>query len=69
MNEIHLENICVFVLSGIRQTFEFSFRLDKSTGGKKCFDTETLHYKKISKTVLTNIIFNVERNDERVIFW
>ena len=64
-NKIHLKCDCIdgSVLNGFRQTILFSFVLDKKLGSKVFCATETIHYKKIKKSVLNTITFYLEDND------
>ena len=45
------------VQDGVRQPIPFSFVLDKPSGYKVFCQPETIHYKKINKSVLNTIIF------------
>ena len=58
-NKIHLKCDCIdgSVLNGIRQPILYSFVLDKLPGYKVFSEPETIHYKKISKSVLNTITF------------
>ena len=61
-NKIHLK--CDFidgsVLNGIRQPILFSFVSDKKPGYKVFCEPETIHFKKINKSVLNTITFYLE---------
>ena len=54
------------VQNGSRQPILFSFVLGKSTGYKVFCEPETVHYKKLNKSVLNTITFYLEdnKNDE-----
>ena len=57
------------VLNGIRQPIFYSFVLDKPSGYKVFSQTETVHYKKVNKSVLSTIAFYLEDdNTEEVNF-
>ena len=47
---------------GLRQPILFSFVLDKPSGYKVFCEPETIHYKKINKSVLKNLTFYLEDN-------
>ena len=66
-NKIHLKCDCIdgSVLNGIRQPILFSFILDKLPGYKVFCEPETIHYKKINKSVLNTITFYLEDNDRK----
>ena len=70
-NKIHLH--CDFidgsVVNGIRHPISFNFVLDKKPGYKVFSEPETIHYKKINKSVLNTITFYLEDdNNEEVDF-
>ena len=70
-NKIHLKCDCIdgSVVKGIRQPILFSFVLDKPSGYKVFCEPETIHYKKIKKSVLNTITFYLEDdNNEGVDF-
>ena len=70
-NKIRLKCYCIdgSVLNGIRQPILFSFVLDKLPGYKVFCEPETIHYKKINKSVLNTITFYLEDdNNEKVDF-
>ena len=48
------------IQDGIRQPILFSFVLDKPSGYKVFSEPETIHYKKINKSVLNTITFFLE---------
>ena len=54
------------VVNGIRQPILYSFVLDKLPGYKVFSEPETIHYKKINKSVLNTITFYLEddKNEE-----
>ena len=57
------------VVNCIRQPILFSFVLDKPSGYKVFCEPETIHYKKINKSVLNTITFFLEDdNNEEVDF-
>ena len=51
------------IQSGLRQPILFSFVLDKPSGYKVFCESETIHYKKINKSVLNTITFYLEDNN------
>ena len=70
-NKIHLKCDCIdgSIQDGVRQPILFSFVLDKKTGCKVFSEPETIHYKKINKSVLNTITFYLEdNNNEEVDF-
>ena len=70
-NKIHLKCDCIdgSIQNGLRQPIRFSFVLDKPAGYKVFCEHETLHYKKINKSVLNTITFYLEdNNNEEVDF-
>ena len=66
-NKIHLKCDCIdgSVVDGIRQPILYSFVLDKLPGYKIFSQPETIHYKKINRSVLNTITFYLEDNDYR----
>ena len=71
INKIHLNCDCIdgCIQDGIRQPILFSFVLDKPSGYKIFCEPETIHYKKINKSVLNTITFYLEDdNNEEVEF-
>ena len=57
------------VVNGLRQPILYSFVLDKKAGYKLFSELETIHYKKINKSVLNIITFYLEYdNNEEVNF-
>ena len=70
-NKIHLKSDCIdgSIQDGVRQPILFSFVLDKPAGYKVFCEPETIHYKKINKSVLNTITFYLEDdNNEEVDF-
>ena len=68
-NKIHLKCDCIdgSVLNGIRQPILLSFVLDKLPGYKVFCEPETIHYKKINKSVLNTITFYLEDDNNKVV--
>ena len=57
------------VVNGVRQPILYSIVLDKPSGYKVFSEPETIHYKKIKKSVLNTIPFYLEDdNNEEVDF-
>ena len=50
------------VVNGLKQPIIYSFVLDKKPGYKVSSEPETIHYKKINKSVLNTITFYLEDN-------
>ena len=70
-NKIHLKCDCIdgSIRKGLRQPILYSFVLDKPSGYKIFSEPETIHYKKINKSVLNTITFYLEDdNNEEVNF-
>ena len=70
-NKIHLKCDIIdgSIQDGVRQPILFSFFLDKPNGYKIFCQPETIHYKKINKSVLNIITFYLEDdNNEEVDF-
>ena len=70
-DKIHLKCDCIdgSIQDGVRQPILFSFVLDKPAGYKVFCEPETIHYKKINKSVLNTITFYLEdNNNEEVNF-
>ena len=61
-NKIHLKCDAIdgSVVNGVRQPILYSFTLDKPAGYKVFSEPETIHYKKINKSVLNTITFYLE---------
>ena len=56
-------------LNGVRQAILFRFILDKKPGFKVFCEPETLHYKKINKSILNSITLYLEDDkNEEVVF-
>ena len=71
INKIYLKCDCIdgIIQDGVRQPIMFSFVLDKPAGYKVFCEPETIHYKKINKSVLNTITFYLEDdNNEEVDF-
>ena len=71
IDKIHLKCDCIdgSIQNGVRQPILFSFVLDKPSGYKVFCQPETIHYKKINKSVLNTISFYLEDdNNEEVDF-
>ena len=71
IKKIHLKCDCIdgSIQNGVRQPILFSFILDKPSGYKIFCEPETIHYKKINKSVLNTITFYLEDdNNEEVNF-
>ena len=68
-NKIHLNCDCIdgSVVNGIRHPILFSFVLDKKPGYKVFSEPETIHYKKINKSVLNTITFYLEDDNNKVV--
>ena len=64
-NKIHLkcDGIDGSIQDGIRQPILFSFDLDQPGGYKVFCEPETIHYKKLNKSVLNTITFYLEDDD------
>ena len=70
-NKIHLscDAIVGSVVDGVRQPILYSFVLDKPSGYKVFCEPETIHYKKINKSILNTITFYLnDDNKEEVDF-
>ena len=65
IDKVHLKCVCIdgSIQDGIRQPILFSFVLDKSAGYKVFCNRETIHYKKINKSLLNTITFYLEDNN------
>ena len=55
------------VVEGVRQPILYSFVLDKPSGYKILCDPETIHYKKLNKSVLNTITFYLEDDNNEVV--
>ena len=62
INKILLKCDCIdgSVLNGIRQPILYSFVLDKPSGYEVFSQPETVHYKKVNKSILNTITFYLE---------
>ena len=49
----------------IRQPILYSFVLDKKPGYKVFYEPETIHYKKVNKSVLNTITFYLEDDNNK----
>ena len=69
IDKTHLKCDCIdgSIQDGVRQPILFSFVLDKPAGYKVFCEPETVHYKKISKSVLNTKTFYLE-DDKNEIF-
>ena len=67
MDKIHLKCDAIdgSIQDGVRQPILFSFVLDKPSGYKVFCVPETIHYKKINKSVLNTISFYLEDNNHK----
>ena len=67
IDKIHLKCDCIdgSIQDGVRQPILFSFVLDKLSGYKVFCEPETIHYKKINKSVLNTITFYLEDDDHK----
>ena len=67
INRIHLKCDIIdgSIQDGVRQPILFSFALDKPSGYKIFCHPETIHYKKINKSVLNTITFYLEDDNNR----
>ena len=66
-DKIHLKCDCIDggIQNGVRQPILFSFVLDKPAGYKVFCELETIHYKKINKSVLNTITFYLEDDNNK----
>ena len=66
-NKIHLKCDIIdgSIQDEVRQPILFSFVLDKSSGYKVFCQPETIHYKKINKSVLNSVTFYLEDNNNK----
>ena len=69
-NKIHLKADVIdgSIVDGVRQPILYSFVLDKPSGYKIFCEPETIHYKKINKSVLNTITFYLDDNNGEVDF-
>ena len=65
--KIHLKCVAIdgSIQNGVRQPILYSFVLDKIPGYKVFSEPETIHYKKINKSVLNAITIYLEDNDHK----
>ena len=71
IDKIHLKCDAIngSIVDGVRQPILFTFVLDKPSSYKIFSEPETIHYKKINKSVLNTITFYLEyNNNEEVDF-
>ena len=68
-NKIHLKCGAIdgSVVNGVRQPILYSFVLDKPSGYKVFSEPETIHFKKINKSVLNTRTFYLEDNNNKVV--
>ena len=68
-NKIHLKCDVIdgSVVNGLRQSILYSFILDKRPGYKVFSEPETIHYKKINKSVLNTITFYLADDNNKVV--
>ena len=69
IDKIHLKCDAIdgSIQDGVRQPILFSFVLDKPSGYKVFCEPETIHYKKINKSVLNTIMFYLEDDSDKVV--
>ena len=67
INRIHLKCACIdgSIQDGVRQPILYSFVIDKKPGYKKFSEPETIHYKKINKSVLNTKTFYLEDDNNK----
>ena len=67
IDKIHLKCDCIdgSIQNGVRQPILYSFVLDKPSGYKVFCEPETIHYKKINKSVLNTITFYLEDDNNK----
>ena len=67
INKIHLKCDIIdgSIQDGVRQPILFSFVLDKPAGYKTFCEPETIHYKKINKSILNTITFYLEDDNNK----
>ena len=68
-NKIHLKCDCIdgSVLNGLRQPILYSFVIDKLPGYELFSEPETIHYKKLNKSVLNTITFYLEDDNNKIV--
>ena len=66
-NKIHLKCDAIdgSVVNGVRQPILYGFVLDKLPGYKVFCEPETIHYKKINKSVLNTVTYYLEDKDHK----
>ena len=66
-NKNHLKCDCIdgSIQDGVRQPILYSFVLEKPSGYKIFSEPETIHYKKINKSVLNTITFYLEDDNNK----
>ena len=69
INKIHLKGDAIdgSVVDGVRQPILYRFVLDKPKGYKVFCEPETIHYKKINKSVLNTVTFYLEDNNNKIV--
>ena len=69
IDKTHLKCDCIkgSVVNGIREPIYFSFVLKKPARYKEFCKLETIHYKKINKSVLNTITFYLENDNHQEI--
>ena len=62
INKVLLKCDCIVgsVLNGIKQPILYSFVLDKPSGYEVFSQPETVHYKRVNKSILNTITFYLE---------
>ena len=67
IDKIHLKCDCIdgSIQNGLGKPMLYSFVLDKPSGYKVFSEPETIHYKKINKSVLNTITFYLEDDDNK----
>ena len=67
VNKIHLkcDIIDVSVINGVRQPILYSYVLDKKPGYKIFSEPQTIHYKKINKSILNTKTFYLEDDNNK----
>ena len=67
IDKIQLKCDCIdgSIQNGVRQSILFTFVLDKPAGYRVFWQPETIHYKKINKSVLNTITLYLEDNNNK----
>ena len=67
IDKIHLKCDCIdgSIQNGVRQSILFTFVLDKPSGYKIFSSPQTIHYKKINKSVLNTITYYLQDDDNK----